>query len=451
MMKKSNIALIALLLLMKISISVDAQNKTSTKWFTDDRFGMFIHFGLYTVPAGEWNGEVMNRNWYAEWIKTQYNWPEGTGIPDKAYNKLMKEFNPTEFDAEDWILQAKNAGMKYFLITSKHHDGFALWPTKVDDFNIMHTPFKRDILKELSDACKKHGIKFGFYYSHWQDWNHSGGAKPSWPQFESQQPSEKEFDEYWKNKCLPQVRELCENYDPKFFWFDTWGEIQKQPYITEEKIDELIALVKGINPAILLNSRIGSTWRHSKGNDVVDYISMDDNSFPKQKIEKPWETSGTMNHSWGYHKYDFNWKPVNELLRNLIDNVSRNGNYQLNIGPMADGKFPVPSVKRLKEVGAWFTANGEAIYQTRISDVEEPAWGRITEKTVDGKEYMYLFVYDPGNYSDIVVPRMRKNIKQVTVLETSEKLVARPMHRGLYVELPRNRDNEDIMVLKVEF
>lgn len=420
-----------------------------TSWFEDSRFGMFIHFGLYSIPAGEWKGKIMPRNWYAEWIRMQHNWPNNPGIAKKEYDELIKQFNPTNFDARQWISEAKDAGMKYFLITSKHHDGFALWHSKADDYNISKTPFERDMLRELVDACNEFDMKYGFYYSHWLDWGHKGGALPPWDQLKDKQPSQKEFDKYWNQKCLPQVRELASEYKPSFFWFDSWSEIADQPYVTEAKIDELISTVKRIDKSCLINSRIGTKWLHSKKDSVVDYLSMGDNEFPKKAISKPWETSGTMNHSWGFHKHDFHWKSSADMLRLLIDNASRGGNFQLNIGPMGDGQFPTASIKRLREIGAWLDVNGEAIYNTRRAEIREPKWGRITQSK-DGNT-LYLFVYNPLEYDEIFVPRFRREPQSATILENGQTLVARAFNRGTYIEMPDYGVDQNITVIKVKY
>lgn len=420
-------------------------------WWHEARFGMFIHFGIYSVPSGVYNGEIMGRNWYAEWIHMQGNWPNG--IPEKEYKKFAKQFNPKSFNADEWIRMAKEAGMKYFLITAKHHDGFALWPTKVSKYNVVDaTPFKRDILGELASACKKYGVKLGFYYSHWQDWGHKGGAMPPWPSNElgtepkMPQPTKAQFNDYWNKICLPQVHELIENYDPHFFWFDTWG---KSEQITDEKVDELIAHVRKLSDKCLINSRIA--FEYEGIDNKVDYLSMMDNSFPDGYIEKPWETSGTMNRSWGYHLLDYGWKPTGELLRNLVANASRNGNYQLNIGPMADGTFPKPSIKRLKEIGAWMDINGEAIYGAKPNPVAEQEWGYITAKEMKKGTKLYLFVFDWDKSGKIKVEKLLKIPTKIQVLETGEVLKSTNLKDGLEIILPEFRPDFNCTVITVHF
>jgi len=418
------------------------------QWFVDDRFGMFIHFGLYSVPAGVWKGEVMGRNMYAEWIQKQGNWPYG--LTDKEYQALSSQFNPVKFDANQWVTEAKNAGMKYMLITAKHHDGFALWPSKVSDFNVMDaTPFKRDILGELAEACKKHGLKLGFYYSHYQDWHHDGGARPPVDEFKSIPPpvevSHQEFEEYWQGKCLPQVKELIENYDPAFMWFDTWG---KPELITDKRLDELIALVRKLDPDVLINSRI--LMKHPDIASKVDFISMGDNSFPTEKLEKPWETSGTMNHSWGYHQLDFDWEHTEGLLKKLVGNVSRNGNFQLNIGPKSDGTFPPPSVRRLREIGAWLYVNGESIYQTEANPFREQDWGFITKKGAEDVNKIYLHIADWPENDILRVNGVPYLPERIYVLETGEELGYLPHHNSVKVRLPVHKPDQRITVLVME-
>jgi alpha-L-fucosidase len=417
------------------------------KWFTDARFGMFIHFGLYSIPAGIWEGKISGRNMYAEWIQKQGNWPYG--IKDEDYQALAKQFNPIDFNAEKWVIEAKNAGMKYMVITAKHHDGFALWPTKVSEFNVINaTPFKRDILKELSDACNKHGLKLGFYYSHWQDWHHPGGARPPLGEFKSVPPpvqvSDRQFEIYWKEKCLPQVRELIVDYKPALMWFDTWG---KPDIITDKRLNELIALVKKLDPNCLINSRV--LMKHPDIAQKVDFLSMGDNSFPKETIIKPWETSGTMNHSWGHHQLDYHWKSAPFLLDKLVGNVSRNGNFQLNIGPMANGAFPNPSIRRLREIGAWMYVNGEAVYSTMPNPFDNVDWGYITWKKNGNSARIYLHISKWPTSGEILVKGVQNLPTKVYMLETGQSLEFFP-HHGLIVKLPATPIDEMINVVVVE-
>lgn len=393
-----------------------------TAWFNNDRFGMFVHWGLYSIPAGVWKGRKMDVNWYAEWIQLQGGWPKG--IPVDEYRALASGFNPVGFDADEWIREAKNAGIRYFLITSKHHDGFALWPSKVSDYNIVDaTPFKRDVLAELCEACAKHGIELGFYYSHWLDWEHPGGAMPKATEGSPPrtQPSPEAFELYWTEKCLPQVKELLENYDPKFFWFDNWRE---DAALTEDRLDRLIGLIRGHNPDCLINSRIGTTWNHSRGDEVVDYLSMDDNHFPDVAPGRSWETSGTFNRSWGYHQLDHKWLSAGEIIRNLIHNVSLDGNYQINIGPKADGSVPAPSIRRLREVGAWMDVHGESVYGAGAAGIARPQWGFATKgRGRNGLPRLYLHVIDqPGNGTRLTCEAPDEGVTACSVLETGEQL-----------------------------
>lgn len=443
--------LVGMFLLMNNTVSYGRQQDESSReiqWFVDARFGMFIHFGLYSIPAGVWEGEVSGRNMYAEWIQKQGNWPHG--IPDKEYQALAEQFNPVNFDAEQWVLEAKNAGMKYMLITAKHHDGFALWPSKVSDFNVMDaSPFKRDILGELADACKKHGLKLGFYYSHWQDWHHPGGARPPVNEFKSIPPpvevSDRQFERYWQGKCLPQVKELIENYQPAFLWFDTWG---RPGIITDRRLDELISLVRNMDPDCLINSRI--LQRHPDIVDKVDFISMGDNSFPDETIDHPWETSGTMNHSWGYHQLDHDWEPAGSLLKKLMGNVSRNGNFQLNIGPMADGTFPPASVRRLREIGAWLHINGEAVYSSNPNPFYNEGWGYITWKKDNDIARIYLSVAEWPENRKLVVRGVRYLPRKVYIMETGQQLDYLPNHNSVVISLPIDPPDEKITMIVME-
>ena len=280
-------------------------------WFRDAKFGLFIHYGLYSVPAGEWRGKPMGRNRYAEWIRMQWNWPAPGGIPRADYDALIPQFNPAAFDADAIVREAANAGMRYVVFVTKHHDGFALWHSQASRYGIDATPSHRDLVAEISAACRARGLKVGFYYSHWLDWEHPGGGLPPWPEIRADppvtQPSDDMYERYWTEKCLPQVRELIDGFSPDLLWFDSWGNTRGRQ-LTPDRLGRLVSLIRTRSPRTLINSRIGPV-------DDVDFLSMDDNQFPPKMIPRPWETSGTTNRSWAYNKFDFDYKPTKLLLR----------------------------------------------------------------------------------------------------------------------------------------
>lgn len=365
--------------------SLELKQPSSLKWFKDAKFGMFIHWGLYSALEGSYKGKTMpdksfpqGDSWYAEWIKARFE------IPTEEYKKLVKTFNPIKFNADEWVKEAQNAGMRYLIITSKHHDGFALWDSKVSDFDIMQTPYKKDILAELVKACKKYGMKYGFYYSHWQDWEHPGGALPDWEPVRK----DSEFEKYWQNKCLPQVKELIVNYNPDLLWFDTWDE---NCHITPQRRDELIRMIRKYSSKCLINGRIS----YANPGDNIDYLEMGDNDYPKKMLEKPWQTPATMQHSWGYHAKDYNWKSAKKMLTYLVHNISKGGNYLLNIGPKADGSFPVMATRRLREMGAWMYVNKESIYNTQPVKNETDPSVFLTQSTKGDRKYIYAFITKP--------------------------------------------------------
>ena len=402
-------------------------------WFSEARFGMFIHFGLYSIPAGIWQGDTMPGSWYAEWLQTR------SAVPLNSYRELAARFNPQECNAETWVNEAALAGMKYLLITAKHHDGFALWPSKVSDYNIVAaTPFHRDIIRELESACLARGLKFGVYYSHWLDWEYPGGGMPLWPTQE--QPEDQQFEAYWQNKCLPQVAELLENYQISYLWFDNWAPT---PLLTPKRIDSLIDLIRKIKPECLINSRIGSTWNHPEAK--IDITSMADNQFPETRLDGKWETSATLNRSWGYHQLDFAWKSTRELLECLVNNVSRNGNFQLNVGPMANGQLPTPAIRRLREIGAWLNSNGEAIYQAKPVDAPEPSWGRLTER--QDLQRIYALILQNGRELSL---RKFRDFSRAVILETGQELPIRQTEKNIILTLPEECCSQDINVIALQ-
>lgn len=348
-MKNSLIAKVSLIVLAIIMILTSCKTKENTdtqkertplEKFQDMKFGMFIHWGLYAVPAGEWKGEYVRG--IGEWIMQRKK------IPVKEYEKLALQFNPVKFNADEWSTLAEDAGMKYMVITSKHHDGFAMYHSRVSDYNIVdRTPFKRDPMKELAEANAKRGIKFGFYYSQAQDWHEPNAAGNDWDF-----PVERDPKPYVDGKAMPQVNELLENYGPlALIWFDT------PRLLTEEQALSLKMKVKEKQPDCLVNNRIGF--------NLGDYYQMGDNAIPTMVYDwKAWEIPATLNDTWGYKKMDNNWKDPADLIYKLTDIVSKGGNYLLNVGPTAEGIIPEQSQQILRTIGQWLNVNSESIYGT---------------------------------------------------------------------------------------
>lgn len=439
-MKKLLFALLCALYVLSGSAQKDPsltlKNPDSINWFKDAKFGMFIHWGLYSVLEGSYNGHTMpdpsmpqGNSWYAEWIQARLD------IPSAEYKKLAERFDPTRFDAEKWVLEAQNAGMRYLVITTKHHDGFALWNSKVSDFDIMQTPYKKDIIGQLVKACRKHGMKYGFYYSHWQDWEHPGGAQPNWKPVRS----EEDFEKYWQEKSLPQVKELIVKYDPDLLWFDTWNE---KCHINPARRDELIRMIRKYSPKCLINGRIS----FFNPGDNIDYLEMNDNNYPKGMLEKPWQTPATMQHSWGYHAKDYNWKSARDMLKYLIHNVSKGGNYLLNIGPKADGTFPLMATRRLREMGAWLLTNGEGIYDARPTTLKAPENVYLTQKEIGGKRFIYAFLTRPAETLELDL----SDAASASILETGMPLKMDKRAGKTIIRIPANRtDPCSIQVVKI--
>lgn len=415
-----------------INSTQDSALTKRLKWWEEARFGLFIHWGLYAIPAGRWKGKYYER--IGEWIM------HSARIPVKEYELLAAQFNPVKFDAEAWVRLAIEAGMKYFVITAKHHDGFALFDSPCSDYDIVDaTPFGRDPMKDLAAACRKARLPFGFYYSQTQDWHEAGGIGNTW---DFKEPSAAAFKEYLDQKVKPQLRELLTRYGPiALIWFDTPREM------TLEQSLDLKRFVHAIQPDCLVSGRIG--------NNVGDYGSLGDNQIPRAELGIPgaWETPATLNDTWAYKIDDRNWKSTRVLLELLVDLASKGINYLLNIGPTAEGVIPRASVIRLQEMGRWLRTNGEAIYGSQASPFPyEFSWGRMTRK---GKRlYFHIFQWPRGR---LVVHGLRNKVKSACLLSDCDCTIAvkqdsnsaTGLHR-LELKLPRKRPEGEIPVVRLD-
>jgi alpha-L-fucosidase len=392
-MKKIFFSALAILCALQCVFSQNITQDQRMHWWRDGRFGLFIHWGLYAIPAGEWKG--MEIPGIGEWIMKRAQ------IPVAEYRALAKQFNPVKFDAKVFVQVAKDAGMKYITITSKHHDGFAMFESKASAYNIVDaTPYGKDVIKALADECHKQGIKMCFYYSQSRDWNEPNGLDNNWDF-----PAQRDFQKYLDEKVKPQLTELLTQYGPiGMIWFDT------PMTITKEQAQQLKDLVRKLQPATIISGRLG-------GGVETDYSSTGDNAIPATAIYEDWEVPATLNNTWGFKKNDHEWKSPETTTRLLFDIVSKGGNYLLNVGPTAEGVIPEESARILKTVGDWMKVNSEAIYGTKATPfaVEFP-WGNVTQK---GNK-IYLGIYDwPKN--DFYLEGLRNKINKAYLLSDASK------------------------------
>lgn len=450
---KKLLLLITLLNYFVLSMHAQASNDDRMKWWREARFGMFIHWGVYAVPAGIYKGQKINR--IGEWIMNRGK------IPVAEYQQFAKEFNPVKYDPDAWVKMARDAGMKYIVITSKHHDGFALFSSKASKWNVVDaTPYGKDLLKPLAEACRKYGVKLGFYYSQAQDWNNPGGAAARRPASEGwANPDSAKIDAYtaahgghWDpvqesktmgqyidEVAVPQVKEILSNYgDVAILWWDTPTDM------TDEYAEKLKALLK-LRPNIITNDRL------KRPNYPGDYKT------PEQRIPnlseldgKDWETCMTMNETWGYKSYANDWKSTETLIRNLIDIASKGGNYLLNVGPKADGTFPQESIDILKEMGTWMKINGEAIYGTKASPFGLFSWGRCTKKENGKNTTLYFSVFEWPKDGKLLIPGFANEVVSAKFLANNNSAKTEITNDGLIIHVSDKALDRNATVIKVD-
>ncbi|MBL8695292.1 MAG: alpha-L-fucosidase [Planctomycetes bacterium] len=417
----------------------DASGDARLDWWREARFGMFIHWGLYAVPAGEWG----TRKDHGEWIYTTAQ------IPLERYEQFRNDFNPVKFDAERWVQIAKSAGMKYITITSKHHDGFCLFDSKFTDYDVMSTPFRRDILKELAEACRKHGIRLCFYHSI-MDWHHPDYLpRREWEKRSAAGANMDRYVEHLHN----QVRELLTEYgDIGVMWFDgewesTWNH---------KRGKALYELCRSVKPDVIVNNRVdvgrGGMAGMTKGSEYCGDFGTPEQEIPATGFSGvDWETCMTLNDHWGYCRADQNWKSSEQLIRMLCDIASKGGNYLLNVGPTAEGEIPGASVERLQAMGRWTATNGEALYGTTASVFDALPWGRCTVRRSGARTRLYFHVFDWPADGKLSIPGLGSAVERAWLLADPKKaLSCRTADGSVSVEVPRSAPDAIASVVAVE-
>jgi alpha-L-fucosidase len=387
------------LMLAKAPGESDADFNARMAWWREARFGMFIHWGIYAVLGlGEW---AMN----------------DLKIPEKEYEKLAPRFNPVDYDPREWVKIAKSAGMKYMVITSKHHDGFCMFKTQYTKYNIVDgTPYMRDALDMLSKACAEQGIRFGFYHSILDA--HQSGINSF------RKMKDQGFDKY-EIYLKGQLEELLTNYGPigSIFFDGQWI-----PQWNEQKGEELGKLVRSLQPKVVVNDRVGKQFESGDYNTPEQFI-------PKKVPDRDWETCMTINHSWGYNRLDHAWKSTTKLIQNLAIIASKGGNFLLNVGPKSNGIIPKPEMERLGEIGKWMDVNGEAIHGTTAGPLQDLSWGCTTQKP--GKVFLHVFDWPQG---ELVVDGLANNPGKAFLLTASGRKELQSSQGGekLTIQVPKD-------------
>jgi len=446
-MKKHVLAALALssALISSVHGETAAEREARMKWFDEARFGMFIHWGLYSEAAGYWDGKPIDG--IGEWIQSH------ASIPASEYRaKLQDKFNPVKYDPEAWVGAAKNAGMKYLVITAKHHDGFCLWDSELTDWDVTATPYKKDLLKPLADACEKHGIRFGLYYSI-KDWSHpEWGTKAPWRgNAGTPEPDMEKYITF----LYGQLDELVREYQPGVLWFDgEWEDAW-----THEHGVALYNHLRESDPKLIINNRVDKGRAGMQGH-TTDPKYKGDFGTPEQEIPATgfgpgvaWESCMTMNDTWGFKKDDANWKSTETLVHNLIDIASKGGNYLLNVGPTGDGEIPAASLERLAAIGEWMKVNAESIHRTTASLFAETSWnGRSTTRhNADGTTTLYLHVFEVPEDGALTVNSLDTRPHSATVLGHDGALTISGSQGAWVVQLPEEALNPIATVVALNF
>ncbi len=421
-----------------------ARHDARMDWWRRARFGMFIHWGVYAVPAGVWKGKPTPGT--GEWIMDQAN------IPVEQYEQLALKFNPVKYDPAEWVRIAKDAGMKYIVITSKHHDGFCLFDTKATHWDVVDaTPYGKDLLMPLAAECRKQGLKFCVYYSI-MDWHHPAQYRGSEKRYNPTRihPQRKaEYLAYVKQ----QLEELLASCDPEVLWFD--GEWPA--WYTGDDGREIYRFLRKLKPRIIVNNRVGKGRKGMEGLNKGDQPYAGDFGTPEQQIPATglgnvdWESCMTMNHTWGYRGDDHDWKSTRTLVRNLVDIASKGGNYLLNVGPTAEGLIPAASVERLAGIGAWMKANGESIYGTTASPFEKTPWGRCTQKSLPGgKTRLDLHLFDWPGAARLALPKTTGKPTRAYLLDGGQALSLGVESGQTIIQLPVQAPDKIATVVAVD-
>ena len=408
-------------------VETDEERDVRLQWWREGKFGMFVHWGVYSTTGGLYKGQKLPNS--AEWMMCRGR------IPIAEYEEYAGMFNPTEFDADEFVGLAKQAGMKYLVITAKHHDGFSMFGSKCNPYNVVEaTPFGRDIMRELADACQKQGIRFGFYYSQAQDWHHPGGFGNNWDKTIERVSS----DKYVMEKAVPEVKQLLTEYGPiGIFWWDTPRKMSKDSFDALHSLTDL-------QTDVITNDRLGEDY-------PGDYKTFE-RKIPNQgPVGKDWEVCMPISGSWGYKIGDDKFKSAETLIRNLIDISHKGGNYLLNVSPTGDGTLLPQAVERLEIIGKWMEVNGESIYGTTGSPFPSLPWGRCTKKQVEDGTLLYLHVFDWPADGKLVVPGLKNQVQGAWLLNGKAKLLTAAGDEGVSVTLPAEApdDYASVVVVKV--